>query len=255
MVGPAGRSVAPHRNGRGGAVTAPSSSAIVTGGSRGLGLVVTEFLARRGYQVVIDGRDEGLLQQVARQFANTVAVPGDVTDDQHRRALVRTAEDRGPLRLLINNASTIGGSPMPSLADFPIDLLERVYDVNVFAPLALSQLALPPLRRTAGLVVNISSDAATGAYPGWGGYGSSKAALDLITRTLAGELEGVGAVSVDPGDMRTQMHQDAFPGEDITDRPEPSVTVPFWAWLFSQDPLAVSGRRFHAQADTWQVPA
>jgi len=127
----------------------------------------------------------------------------------------------------------------------------------VLAPLALVREALPLLARSRGLVVDITSDAAVGGYPGWGVYGASKAALDLVTKTLAAELKekGVGVVSVDPGDMRTRMHQDAFPGQDISDRPLPDVTLPFWAWLLSQDPIAVSGGRYRAQAAVWEVPA
>ena len=185
------------------------------------------------------------------------ALAGDVADAKHRRRLVAAAEERGRLDVLINNASTLGSTPLPNLADYSLFALEQVFDVNVIAPLGLVQVALPVLERSGGLVVNITSDAATGGYEGWGGYGASKAALDLISLTLANELEaaGVGVVSVDPGDMRTKMHQDAFPGEDISDRPLPEATLPFWAWLFGQDHMAVSGQRFQAQAEEWRVPA
>ena len=124
--------------------------------------------------------------------------------------------------------------------------------------MVLTQLALPLLRERRGLIVNITSDAATAAYPGWGPYGATKAALELLTRTLSTELRdhGVSAVLVDPGDMRTRMHQEAFPGEDISDRPLPEVTVPFWTWLFDQDPNAIRGQRFAAQQEnTWLQPA
>ena len=146
---------------------------------------------------------------------------------------------------------------MPRLAEYPLEALERVLEVNLIAPLGLVQAALPLLRRSAGLVINISSDAAIGGYPGWGAYGASKAALDLASLTLAGELQDdeVAVVSVDPGDMRTQMHQDAFAGEDISDRPLPEVTLPFWAWLLGQPHALVTGRRFQAQSDRWEVAA
>ena len=141
--------------------------------------------------------------------------------------------------------------------DYPLDVLRRVFEVNVIAPLALIRTCLPVLKKSRGLVVNITSDASRGGYPGWGGYGSSKAALDLLSKTLANELReaGVGVVAVDPGDLRTQMHQDAFPGQDISDRPLPEVTLPFWAWLEGQDPLRVTGQRFEAQGTVWEVPA
>jgi len=146
---------------------------------------------------------------------------------------------------------------MPLLADYPLEGLRRAFEVNTFAPVALVQTLLPFLSTAKGLVVNISSDAAVGGYEGWGGYGASKAALDLISQTLANELqtENIGVVSVDPGDMRTAMQQDAFPDEDISDRPLPNTTLPFWAWLFGQDPAAVSGQRFMAQSEKWLVPA
>jgi NAD(P)-dependent dehydrogenase (short-subunit alcohol dehydrogenase family) len=149
----------------------------------------------------------------------------------------------------------LGPSPQPALLDYPLLTLRQVFETNVFAPLALIQQAAPLLQAQRGMVINISSDAAVGGYEGWGGYGASKAALDLITLTLANELRsaGISVVAVDPGDMRTEMHQAAFPGEDISDRPLPEVTIPFWAWLLGQDPASVSGRRFQAQAETWLV--
>jgi NAD(P)-dependent dehydrogenase (short-subunit alcohol dehydrogenase family) len=142
------------------------------------------------------------------------------------------------------------------LNELPLAALRHVFDVNVAAPLALVQAALPLLVNSRGLVVNVSSDAAVGGYPGWGAYGASKAALDLFSKTLAEELraKGVAVVSVDPGDMRTKMHQDAYPGQDISDRPLPEVTLPFWAWLLGQEPLRASGARYQAQAAVWEVP-
>jgi NAD(P)-dependent dehydrogenase (short-subunit alcohol dehydrogenase family) len=175
-------------------------------------------------------------------------VAGDVTAPAVRAALVEEAFRLGSLTLVVNNASELG--TIAPLLNADLAEVERVFHVNVVAPIALAQAAAPLLERARGVLVNISSDAAVGAYPGWGAYGASKAALDLVSRTLAAELSdrGVAVVSVDPGDMRTRMHQDAFPGEDISDRPLPEVTAPFWQWLFDQEPLAVSGRRFRAQA-------
>ncbi len=233
--------------------------ALITGSSRGLGLTLADFLAAQGYALVVTARHEGALAEAAeslRRYGNPVtAVAGDVTDAAHRRTLVRAAEALGGLDLLVNNASNLGPSPLPGLTDYPLEPLTQLYNTNVVAPLALVQEALPLLKAKGGLVVNVSSDAATGAYPGWGGYGASKAALDLVTRTLAAEVAEVGFVSVDPGDMRTSMQQAAFPGEDISDRPLPDVTLPFWAWLLGQPPLSVSGQRFSAQGERWEVLA
>jgi NAD(P)-dependent dehydrogenase (short-subunit alcohol dehydrogenase family) len=229
-------------------------TALVTGASRGLGEVIATFLARRGYDVVITSRGAEALQETARRIGPRARpIAGDVTDPAHRSALKEATRDG--LDVLVNNASELGPSPMPAVADYPLDALEDVLRTNVVAPVALTQELLPQLRKRHGLVVNISSDAAVGAYENWGGYGASKAALDLISRTLAAELrdDGVSVVSVDPGDMRTTMHQLAFPGEDISDRPLPDVTIPFWAWLFSTDALAVNGQRFQAQGERWEV--
>ena len=182
-----------------------------------------------------------------------IALAGDVGNPQHRQRLVDAVQSLGRLDLLINNASLLGPSPQPELTNYPLETLEQVLDVNVLAPVGLIQDALPLLESSAGLIVNISSDAAVAGYAGWGGYGASKAALDLISVTLANELKesGVAVVSVDPGDMRTAMHQEAFPGEDISDRPLPEVTIPFWAWLFGQEPSTISGQRFQAQSEQW----
>ncbi|MGI0156123.1 MAG: SDR family NAD(P)-dependent oxidoreductase, partial [Thermoplasmata archaeon] len=174
------------------------------------------------------------------------------------RARARYEVDRlGGLDLLVNNASDLGASPLPPLVEYPLAELERVYRVNVVAPIARVQLLAPALARRRGLVVNISSDAAVGGYPGWGSYGASKAALDLATLTLAHELAeaGVSAVAVDPGEMRTGMHQSAYPGEDISDRPLPDVTLPFWAWLLGQPRAQISGHRYRAQSEHWGAPA
>jgi NAD(P)-dependent dehydrogenase (short-subunit alcohol dehydrogenase family) len=233
--------------------------AVITGASRGLGATLAEFLAAQGYDLVITARGdaalEGVRANLARHGGAVLAVVGDVADAAHRAAVVEAAKALGGIDLLLNNASDLGPSPLPALADYPLDELARVFQTNVVAQLALTQAALPLLRAKGGLVVNISSDAAKGGYPGWGGYGASKAALDLISLTLANELreEGVGVVSVDPGDMRTAMHQAAFPGEDISDRPLPDVTLPFWAWLLGQDRLSVSGGRYAAQSEKWEA--
>ena len=242
--------------------TTEGQVALITGASRGLGAVLARFLAGRGYNLVLTARGEEALEVMAQSLqrygGGVLAIPGDVSDQTHRGRLVQvTASVFGRLDLLINNASALGPSPLPPLADYNLEDLEQVIATNVIAPLGLVQEALPLLKRGGGLVVNVSSDAAVGGYPGWGGYGASKAALDLVSLTLANELrdEGVGVVSVDPGDMRTQMHQDAFPGEDISDRPPPDGTIPFWAWLLGQEPLAVSGRRFQAQGEKWEVAA
>jgi len=235
--------------------------AMVTGVSRGLGLVIAHVLAARGWRMVIGARGADALREAADALgargAVVTAVAGDITDAAVRARLVDAARQLGGLDLLVNNASELG--PIGPLADLDVPRLGRIFPVNVGAPLALIQLALPLLERRRGLIVNISSDAATGAYEGWGAYGASKAALELLTRTLAGELRagGVSAVIVDPGDMRTRMHQEAFPGEDISDRPLPEVTIPFWNWLLDQDPEDVRGERFAAQHKDarWLQPA
>jgi NAD(P)-dependent dehydrogenase (short-subunit alcohol dehydrogenase family) len=201
-------------------------TAIITGASRGLGLALARALADRGYRLVIDARGAPELQRVATDLeaiTHVRALPGDVADDWHRGALIDAAGER--VDLLVNNASTLGPSPQPELAAYPLETLRHVYDVNVIAPLALAQLALP-LMPEGGCIVNVTSDAAVEAYEGWGGYGSAKAALDQLTAILATEQPSVRVYTVDPGDMRTQMHQEAFPGEDISDRPPPEDSVP-----------------------------
>jgi NAD(P)-dependent dehydrogenase (short-subunit alcohol dehydrogenase family) len=236
----------------------PSKVAFITGSSRGLGRTLADFLAVQGYTLILTARHADALAETAEALSAyghpVYAFPGDVTDAAHRRELARVAEAQGGLDLLVNNASDLGVSPLPEMTAYPLEALRELFETNVLAPLALVQDNLEALKKRRGLVVNITSDAAVGAYPGWGGYGSSKAALDLMTRTLAAELTSIGVVAVDPGDLRTQMHQDAFPGEDISDRPLPDVTLPFWAWLLGQDPLSVSGSRFGAQAERWEVP-
>ncbi len=196
---------------------------IVTGASRGLGRALTEALVGRGWRIVVDARKAEALRHAWGSPPHDVVVPGDVADASHRRALVDAAGET--IDLVVNNASTLGPSPLPPLADYPLDELRRVYEVNVVAPLALVQLALPRLAPGAR-ILNVTSDAAVEAYEGWGGYGSSKAALEQLTAVLAAEHPELRVYAVDPGDMRTQMHQDAFPGEDISDRPAPEESVP-----------------------------
>jgi NAD(P)-dependent dehydrogenase (short-subunit alcohol dehydrogenase family) len=200
--------------------------AIITGGSRGLGLALARALAQRGWSLVLDARGASALDQVAeelRHHTDITVLAGDVADPWHRAALIDTA--REPIDLLVNNASVLGPSPQPALADYPLDVLEAVYRVNVLAPLALIQLALPRMAPDAA-ILNITSDAAIEPYEGWGGYGSSKAALEQMSAILGAEHPDLRVYAVDPGDMRTQMHQAAFPGEDISDRPLPEESVP-----------------------------
>ncbi len=201
-------------------------TAIVTGASRGLGLALARALAERRWRLVIDAREPAPLEAAAAELAaltDVAALAGDVADDEHRRALVAAVGDR--VDLLVNNASLLGPSPQPALAAYPLEILEHVYRVNVLAPLALAQLALPRLPAGAR-ILNVSSDAAVEAYEGWGGYGSAKAALDQLTAVLAAEHPELRIYAVDPGDMNTRMHQEAFPGEDISDRPPPEASVP-----------------------------
>lgn len=236
--------------------------ALITGASKGLGLELAGFLAARGYQLILTARRgrrqlEAAADQLQIAGSAVTTISGDVADPAHRQQLIDAVLAFGQLDILVNNASTLGPLPMPTLLHYQLDALRQVFEVNTFAPLALVQGLRPFLAAGRGLVVNLSSDAAVGGYEGWGGYGSSKTALDLLSLTLANELreENIAVVSVDPGDMRTDMHQDAFPGEDISDRPLPEATLPFWAWLFGQDPAAISGQRYQAQSELWLVPA
>jgi len=196
---------------------------IVTGASRGLGLALARALDERGWRLVVDARGGEALAQATAGLRQVTAIAGDVADLEHRRALVEAAGEG--IDLVVNNAGLLGPSPQPALADYPLDLLREVYEANVIAPLALLQLALPRMSEGAA-VLDITSDAGAEAYEGWGGYGSSKAALEQLSAILAAEHPGLRVYWVDPGDMRTQMHQDAFPGEDISDRPLPEESVP-----------------------------
>jgi len=229
--------------------------ALVTGASTGLGLALAHGLADRGWALVIDARGADALKDAADSLAgrtDVVPLAGDVTDPEHRADLVDTVSELGRLDLLINNASYLGPSPLQELGAADLDELRRVYEVDVVAPIALTQALLPELTAAAGVVLNISSDAAVEAYEGWGGYGSAKAALDHVSRVLAAEHPTLAVYAVDPGDLRTAMHQAAFPGKDISDRPEPSTVVP--AFLRLLDSRPASGRYRAAEFATAVTP-
>jgi NAD(P)-dependent dehydrogenase (short-subunit alcohol dehydrogenase family) len=196
---------------------------IITGGSRGLGLALARALDERGWRLVLDARGGEALAEATAGLTGVTAIAGDVTDHEHRQALVQAAGSE--IDLIANNASLLGPSPQPALADYPLSELRRIYEANVIAPLALVQLALPRLASGAA-ILDVTSDAAIEPYEGWGGYGSSKAALEQLTAVLGAEHPGLRVYSADPGDMRTQMQQEAFPGEDISDRPPPENSVP-----------------------------
>jgi NAD(P)-dependent dehydrogenase (short-subunit alcohol dehydrogenase family) len=207
------------------------STAIITGASRGFGLALAIELARAGWDLVVDARDREQLQSAASTLdaegrGRVTPIAGDVTDPGHLRALVDAATSLGDYTLLVNNASMLGPSPQPLLADYPIDVLEQVIATNVIAPLRLIQRSMPHLRETGGTVINVTSDAAVESYEGWGGYGASKAALEQLSHVLAAEEPGATFYWLDPGDMNTKMHQEAFPEEDISDRPLPETRVP-----------------------------
>ena len=219
------------------------SVAIVTGASRGLGQALAEGLAREGWSLVIDGRDATALEATTAGLEPLLAagsacraLAGDITDPAHRRDLAAAAAELGGLDLLINNAGTLGASPLPSLGDYPLDELRVAFEVNVVAPLGLIQATLPLLLESPRpVLLNITSDAAVEAYEGWGGYGAGKAALDHISAVFAVEYPSVSVWAVDPGDLRTAMHQAAFPGEDISDRPDPVTVVPAFLALIESD--------------------
>jgi NAD(P)-dependent dehydrogenase (short-subunit alcohol dehydrogenase family) len=219
----------PHRRLAGAGTDVVVSTAIVTGASRGLGRALARALAERGWRLVVDARDASALDVVAAELSGVTkvaAIPGDVADEAHLAALVEAADDLGDLNVVVNNASFLGPSPQPPLAGYPIDVLVDVFAVNLFAPLRLIQKALPLLQAPGGRVINVTSDAAVEGYEGWGGYGSSKAALEQLSRVLAAEHPELKVYWVDPGDMNTQMQQEAYPGEDVSDRPPPEVSVP-----------------------------
>jgi NAD(P)-dependent dehydrogenase (short-subunit alcohol dehydrogenase family) len=230
------------------------SVVLITGASRGLGRATALAFARRGDALVVDARGGSELSAVAAELraagaADVVALAGSVADAAHRAELRDVVDELGRLDVLVNNASLLGPSPQPPLADYPLDVLEVVYAVNVLAPLGLGQLMLPYLRASQGRIVNVTSDAAVEPYGGWGGYGSSKAALDQISAILAAEEPDVRVYAFDPGDMRTTMHQQAYPGEDISDRAEPETVVPALLSLVDND--VPSGRYQASKVEEW----
>jgi len=219
-----------------------SPVAIVTGASRGLGRALAGSLAAAGYRLVIDARDGEVLRTAAAELCARHDLPagrvlplsGDITDPTHRADLAAAAASLGGATLLVNNAGTIGASPLPALADYPVADLVASFEVNVVAPIALTQLVLPDLRRLGGAVLSVTSDAAVEAYAGWGGYGAAKAALEQASHVLAAEEPAVRVWWVDPGDLRTRMHQQAYPGEDISDRPLPETVTPAFLRLVTE---------------------
>ena len=222
-------------------------TALITGASRGLGLALARRLARDGWDLIIDARGAEALDAARAELSElsrVVAIPGDVTDEQHRWELTEAARDAGGLDALVNNASILGPSPQPQLLDYPLDALEEVYHANTLAPLALIQAVRRELKPEAR-ILNITSDAGVEPYPGWGGYGPSKAALEHLSAILAAENLSLRVYWVDPGDMRTQMHQEAFPGEDISDRPLPDESVPGLIELLTGD---LPSGRYEARA-------
>jgi NAD(P)-dependent dehydrogenase (short-subunit alcohol dehydrogenase family) len=235
-------------------MTTNNRIAVITGASRGLGLALASGLSADGYRLVVDARDGAALSAAVAGLADPAAVtvvPGDITDPAHRAALAQAADRLGGASLLVNNAGTLGASPLPALADYPVAELRAAFEVNVLAPIALTQLLLPALRGRGGAVLSITSDAAVEAYAGWGGYGAAKAALEQASNVLAAEETVVRVWWVDPGDLRTAMHQDAFPGEDISDRPLPETVVPALRWLVAERPP--SGR--YRAAELLPAPA
>jgi NAD(P)-dependent dehydrogenase (short-subunit alcohol dehydrogenase family) len=214
------------------------NTALVTGASRGLGFALSQTLVDRSWHVIVDARDPAALAAAARDLGDPQLVtwiPGDVSDPSHRADLVRAVEEQGHLDLLVNNASTLGPTPLPHLSEYPIGELRNVLEVNTIAPLALLQAVLPAMA-VGGKIVNVTSDAAVEPYEGWGGYGASKASLEQLSAILGVEHPNLRIYSFDPGDMRTEMHQAAFPGEDISDRPLPESVVPSLLRLIDEGP-------------------
>jgi NAD(P)-dependent dehydrogenase (short-subunit alcohol dehydrogenase family) len=225
-----------------------SRTALITGASRGLGLALARRLAGEGWALIIDARGADDLEAVRvelSQLTDVIAIPGDVRSEEHRRALADAARDAGGLDALVNNASILGPSPQPELLDYSLDVLEEVYRANAIAPLALIQAVRQELKKPGARVLNITSDAAVEPYEGWGGYGSSKAALEQLSNILAAENPDLRVYWTDPGDMRTRMHQEAFPDEDISDRPLPEESVPGLIELLQSD---LPSGRYEARA-------
>jgi NAD(P)-dependent dehydrogenase (short-subunit alcohol dehydrogenase family) len=228
-------------------IESPDRTAIITGASRGLGLALARTLAGEGWTLIIDARGKEALESARAELAgytHVIAIPGDVTDPEHREDLVEAAREAGGVDALVNNASILGPSPQPELLDYPLDVFVQVYRNNVVAPLALVQ-ALHSELKSQARIINVTSDAAVEPYEGWGGYGSSKAALEQLSNILAAENPGLRVYRVDPGDMRTQMHQEAFPDEDISDRPLPEESVPGFLELLTG---ALPSGRYEARA-------
>jgi NAD(P)-dependent dehydrogenase (short-subunit alcohol dehydrogenase family) len=225
----------------------PQRTALITGASRGLGLALARALAGEGWTLIIDARGKEALESAGAELSEStrvISIPGDVSDAGHRAALAEAAREVGGLDALINNASILGPSPQPALLDYPLDAFEEVYRTNTFAPLALVQVLGDELKQDAR-VINVTSDAAVEPYEGWGGYGSSKAALEQLSNILGAENPNLRVYRVDPGDMRTRMHQEAFPDEDISDRPLPEESVPGLLELITGD---LPGGRYEARA-------
>ena len=221
--------------------------ALITGASRGLGLALALRLAGDGWTLIIDARGAEDLEAVRVELSrltDVIAIPGDVRSEEHRRALADAARDAGGLDALVNNASVLGPSPQPELLDYPLDVLEEVYRANAIAPLALIQAVRHELKWGAR-IINVTSDAAVEPYEGWGGYGSSKAALEQLSNILAAENPNLRVYWTDPGDMRTRMQQEAFPDEDISDRPSPEESVPGFIELLTGD---LPSGRYEARA-------
>lgn len=232
--------------------------AIITGASRGLGYALAEGLAGAGWSLVLDGRGGTALAEARRALGDSttvVAIRGSITDPEHRSALLTAARELGGPDLLVNNAGVLGPSPLPTLAELSLSAYRDVLEVGVVAPLGLTQLALPDLRARGGAVLNITSDAAIENYEGWGAYGSAKAALDQWSNVLAAEEPAVSVWWVDPGDLRTRMHQEAFPDEDISDRPLPATAVPGFLHLLDERPPSGRYRVSELLAPAGQVPA
>jgi NAD(P)-dependent dehydrogenase (short-subunit alcohol dehydrogenase family) len=222
-------------------------TAIITGASRGLGLALARALAEEGWALIIDARTEDALESARGELSRdtrVVAIPGDVSDPEHRSAISEAANEAGGVDALVNNASVLGPSPQPDLLDYPLGVLEEVYSANVISPLALIQAVRAELKQGAR-IINVTSDAAVEPYEGWGGYGSSKAALEQLSNILAAENPGLRVYRVDPGDMRTRMQQEAFPDEDISDRPLPEESVPGFLKLLTGD---LPSGRYEARA-------
>jgi NAD(P)-dependent dehydrogenase (short-subunit alcohol dehydrogenase family) len=225
----------------------PQRTALITGASRGLGLALARSLAQEGWALIIDSRGEDALESARAELSehtSVIAIAGDVSDPGHRAALADAAREAGGLDALVNNASILGPSPQPDLLDYPLDVLEEVYRTNAISPLALVQALKAELKQGAR-IINVTSDAAVEPYEGWGGYGSSKAALEQLSNILAAENPNLRVYCVDPGDMRTRMHQEAFPDDDISDRPLPEESVPGILQLLTGD---LPSGRYEARA-------